>query len=249
MKRAKEITKTIDNTQKDDKSWRIISHPLVTDKDIEEWASAEPLANEVSYDFSDVLKADNPRLLNEASLGRVYTHTQAQKGSWSILTSWRQEFVETDPDRNYKNLKDLKRWLKLWSYFPLVGHGQEDDKEGKIISVSEPSFFVAGIPLKDALEIAKHFKQYGIIYNGPEPEIGGDICLVKQNGTVEKRMQTFHPGKIADFYSSIRGRPFIFESIAVGWMEGYGRQEIGMTPILGIPRRQSWSGVIWETKN
>jgi len=56
-----------------------------------------------------------------------------------------------------------------------------------------------------------------------------------------------HPGKIAQFYSAVRGRPFVFESLAVGWTEGYARQQCGMTSISGIPKRQSWSGVEWET--
>jgi len=228
-----------------DKIKEVLKAPLVTVKDLATWADSA-YDEGIVYDFSDVLKASNPKVLNEASLGRVHTHFERRgEKSWAILTSWRKEFEESDPDRNYVNLKRLKTWLKSWSYFPLAGHGQEEKGDGTLVAVSEPSFFVIGISLDDALQIARRFDQYGIVYAGPE--VDGDVCLVKQDGTVEKRMKTFHPGKIAQFYSTVRGRPFVFESLAVGWTEGYARQQCGMTSIPGIPRRQSWSGVEWET--
>lgn len=233
IKTAKEIR---------DKIKEILKTPLVTFEDLETWANSE-YDGHVDYDFSDVLKASTPKALNEASLGRIHQHvSRSGKTSWAILTSWRQDVsLET----NKRNLKELKDRLKRWGYFPIAGHGQEEDPDGKLVAVSEPAFFVVGIPLEDALELARKYNQWGIIFAGAEMD--ENICLVREDGTVEKRMTKFHPGKIAQFYSAVRGRPFVFESLAVGWTEGYARQQCGMTSISGIPKRQSWSGVEWET--
>ena len=98
--------------------------------------------------------------------------------------------------------------------------------------------------MKVVLELAKRYNQWAIIFSGPE--VDRDICLIEQDGTIKERARKFHPGTIAQFYSVLRGRPFVLESLASGWMEGFGRQQIGMAPIPGIPHRQSWSGVEWN---
>jgi hypothetical protein len=215
--------------------------PLVTSGDLETWASV-PFDEHVDYDFFNVLEADTPKSLNEASLGRIYQHVKRSgMTSWAILTSWQQSVPR---EVNGRNLKELKERVRKWGFFPLVGHGQEEDEEtGEIRPVSEPSFFIVGIPLNDALELARRYNQWGMIFSGPD----GDICLIEQ-GTVKERAKKFHPGKIAQFYSVVRGRPFVLESLASGWIEGLGRQSLGMTPIPGIPHRQSWSGVEWDVK-
>ena len=219
MKRAKDITKTIDRLA----------------LDIESWSKETYLSEE--YDLTDILEADTPKRINETSLGRIYQHFKnSGKTSWAILTSWRQALSD---EENYINLKKLKSWIKIWSYFRLIGHGQEDDKDGTIVPVEEPSFFVIGIPLKEALAIAKKFNQLAITYSGPETN--QEIWIVKQDGTVadSDRMKDFHPGKIAKFYSKVRGRPFFFESVAEGWIEGVWRERHEATAVEGI-RRQSW---------
>jgi len=222
--KAKEITKKI--------------HALkLTEEVIESWSEDFPFSIDTPYDLDDIIEADTPQKINEASLGRGYQHYKnSGKTSWAILTSWRQDLTDKE---NYANLKKLKTRIKIWSYFRLIGHGQEDDKEGTIVSVEEPSFFVIGIPLEEALEIAKKFKQFAITYSGPETN--QEVWIVQQDGSVKDsdKMKDFHPGKISKFYSQVRGRPFFFESIAESWIEGVWRERHEAIPVEGV-RRQSW---------
>ena len=142
-----------------DKIKEVVKTPLVTLEDLETWAEA-PFDEHVRYDFSHVLEANTQKALNEASLGRIYQHVQRSgRTSWSILTSWRQD---ASLETNGRNLKKLKERIKKWGFFPLAGHGQEEDeKTGEIRPVSEPSFFVVGIPLKDALTLARQVQPMG----------------------------------------------------------------------------------------
>jgi hypothetical protein len=215
-----------------------ISALKLTKEVIESWSEDFPFSTDTPYGLTEILDADTPQKINEASLGRVYQHFQKSKEtSWAILTSWRDIPNDVDNEKNYINLKSLKTVLKKWGYFPLIGHGQEEDEEGNVRVVQEPSYFVIGIPLINALDIAKRFNQYGIIYSGPETS--GDVCLFRQDGSVEERWKDYHPGKIAKFYSSIRGRPFFFESVPSGWFEGLGAHHHGFIEVPGV-NRQTW---------
>ena len=223
MKKAKEITKKIDE---------------ITQETVESW-SDNSFQEDYPYNLHNILDADTPQKINKASLGRLYQHfQQSEKTSWAIFTSWRNK---ASKEANIENLKSFKERLRKWGYFRLVGHGQEKDEQGNTVSVEEPSYFIIGIPLEEALKLAEKYGQYGIIYAGPETD--GDVCLYQSNGTLEERWKKFHPGKISKFYSIIQGRPFFFESRADGWIEGVSAYHHGVTEVPGVNRSH------WIVKN
>ena len=90
-------------------------------------------------------------------------------------------------------------------FFKLKGHWRE---EGSEEVTPEPSLFVPGISLKRAHKLGNKFNQDAIVYSGPETK--GKVALIFKSGT-KQVIGKFHPQKIAQFYSSVRGKTFVFE--------------------------------------
>lgn len=149
--------------------------------------------------------------LNEKSLGRIYQHIQKEKvQSWAILTSYRDE---NSPDKNKNDFKELQSKVRSMNlgFIRLVGYGQEESDDG-IISVKEPSIFIPGILMNQAQKLASHYNQWGYLYSGEE--IDGDIALIETDGQkIVSKFKKFIPNKIAQFYSKIKGKPFVFEDV------------------------------------
>ena len=166
----------------------------------------ESLQNEITW--NDIAACMTPDELNEASLGRVYQHIQKEKvKSWAILTSYRDENSPTKNKADFKKLRSQIRSADL-GFFKLVGHGQEEDETGEVQSVKEPSLFVPGIDYDLAVKLMKEYNQFAIVYSGPET--GDKIVLLEQNGK-QTDLGKFKPQKIAQFYSKVKGKSFVFE--------------------------------------
>lgn len=147
--------------------------------------------------------------LNESSLGRIYKHIQKENvSSWAILTSYREVNSPSKNNQNFKELKSLIRSMDL-GFIQLAGVGQEEDEEGNVEQVKEPSLFIPNITKKSAKKLSDKYNQWGFIYSGPETN--DKIVLVSIDG--EEQIGSFHPNKIAQFYSKIKGKPFTFESV------------------------------------
>ena len=155
--------------------------------------------------------------LNEASLGRIYQHIQKKNiQSWSILTSFRDELKPSENNKRFYQLKNRIRQMNL-GFIQMEGVGQEEIN-GEIVNVKEPSLFIPDITLKQAQKLSDEYDQWGIIYSGPENE--HKITLYSKQG--QESIGSFHPNKIAKFFSKIKGKPFTFESIKPStFMERY----------------------------
>lgn len=156
--------------------------------------------------------------MNESSLGRIYQHIQRKNvDSWAIMTSYRGE---NSPSENKKNFKELKNKIRSMDmgFIEIEGVGQEEDNEGNIIQAKEPSLFIPGINKKQAQKLSDTYDQWGYIYSGPE--VNGKIALISSQGT--EYLGSFHPNKIAQFFSKIKGKPFTFEEVKpTSYMEKY----------------------------
>lgn len=147
--------------------------------------------------------------LNEASLSRIWQHIDRDATkSWTILTSWRGDDDRATNERNFKELTGMLRSMGL-GFIKLDGYGQEEDENGKITAVKEPSLFIPNISLADAKKLMKKYSQFGIVYSGEE--VNDKIMLVTNSGMDD--LGKFTPNKISTFYSTVKGRPFVFESL------------------------------------
>ncbi len=154
---------------------------------------------------SVILARGNRTDLNEASLGRVYQHLQAANSkSFAILTSWRQGMSDRENRKNFAALQGKIRGAGL-GFFKLVGHWKE---EGQEEATAEPSLFVPEISKALAEKLGAAYNQDAVIYGGSETQ--GLVTLIFKGGG-EQSIGKFHPGRIAQAYSSLRGKTFTFE--------------------------------------
>jgi len=175
------------------------------------------------YTQQDIIEAKlsgDRELLNERSLGRVFQHTKkAGEKSFGIVTSWRSANTSRVNRINMKRLQQMVRSMQL-GYFMLKGHWQECQDPNvpydqcppnKLVDAVEPSLFVPGLTKAQAMKIARRFEQDAIIYSGPETK--GLVTLQFRDGgsmTIGK----FSPMKIAQAYSTVKGKDFVFECVA-----------------------------------
>ena len=156
----------------------------------------------------------------EASLSRIWR--DFKENEFGIITSWR--VGNTD---NKQNLAKLKSAVSSagFGYVRIDGVGQEEDETGKVKSVKEPSLLVknvkaGGEPLMDTkkferfmVKLAHRYNQWGIVLHNPEK--GTRLVQTSDDGKpvnkVDMKMSTFNPMKVAQFYSSLKGKPFTFE--------------------------------------
>ena len=158
------------------------------------------------------------RGLTEASLSRVKAHVDkatSGKGSFAVLTSWRDE---NKPQRNSENFQQLRQHIRSQGhgFVKMHGAGQERDKAtGEMKVAHEPSMFVPGMNLGQAHTLAKKYNQDTFIYSGPET--GGKVHLhdTKANKPLEV-WDTYHPKLAAKYHSKIKGKragqPFHMDS-------------------------------------
>lgn len=189
---------------------------------------------EAVVSFREVLeaKADGcPVLLNEVSLSRVYRHVT--KGEpWAIITSWR---AGLSPAENRKRLGQLQGQIRSLGlgFFKLMGHWREcqddsipykDCPPDQLVDAVEPSLFVPGLKQRDAVRLMARYDQDAIVYAGPETD--GKVSLLYRQGG-QDLIGTFHPGRIAQAYSRLKGRTFTFEGfeyVAQGHVEAMVEQ-------------------------
>jgi 8-oxo-dGTP pyrophosphatase MutT (NUDIX family) len=180
--------------------------------------------------FLDTLEArrQGPKAVTEASLGRVYQHfLRSGKASWGILSPERGELTGRENTARLRDLQKEVRGLGL-GYVRLRGRWKECT-DGSIpyekcpddlkVDRFEWSLFVPGIDSRTIERLGRKFHQDTWIFAGPETD--GKVHLISRVGGGVADIGTFHPRKIADSYSAIKGRPsqsFQFECVA----ESYG---------------------------
>lgn len=190
--------------------------------------------------FLEILEAResrDDRVLNEKSLGRILQHyLRSGETSFGIVTSWKdidpglpREVQNQKMKLNILRFKELKSWLRSqglgfvelsgkWYRCSCPGGGDctscpEDQKQYTV--VNEPSLFVPGLTKDQARDIRSRYDQDAVLWGGPEvvQKYGGGAALVTRDGE-DIPLGEFQPSKVADIYSTVRGRPFTFEWVA-----------------------------------
>jgi hypothetical protein len=176
-------------------------------------AYGEPVGQEQEFTLSQIAIAYVARdwdALTEASLGRIHQHfKKSGQKSFAVVTSWRSA---KPAHENTAAFNDLQRTVRSQGYGYNKMHGVGEEEGG--VQSKEPSLFVHGMSLKHAVEHGKKHDQHSIIYSGPET--GGRVHLVHLKDDGDKKvgdhtdLGTFHPKKIGQYYSKIRGKAFTF---------------------------------------
>lgn len=159
--------------------------------------------------FRDILEARDlgPEALNEASLGRAYQHMQkGGHNSFGILTAHRGD---RSPKENREAQKALKDELRS------LGHGHIR-MQGHWEGQKEPSLFVPGLSRHHAERLMHKYNQDAVVHSGPESD--HKVHLITKDGSSHD-LGSFHPQKVAQAYSSIKGHPFTFEWVTNSYAE------------------------------
>lgn len=196
------------------------------------------------YNTLDILDASTYREFNEANLGSVYKHWKDSKqGSFTMITAYMSTSADTIAKsekirhENKVNFDKLKADLGGYGYFNVLGHS-EDTIEGKKVVVTEPTLFVNNLPLQKAMDLARRYHLWGILYAGPETK--GNVRLFFATGS-NQDIGDFHPGRVTAAYSTVRGKPFVFESLIPkpnGWVAGSAFNRHGTRGISGIRKEK-----------
>jgi hypothetical protein len=161
-------------------------------------------------------------LINEASLGRVYSHTKDR--NIGMITAHRAEnTAKENHDRN-KELEDHIRKAG-YGYIKVKGRYIENHGTPQAKHVDEHSFMVVGKKGDDKGELKSFLKKHGEKYNQDSIlHKAHDETTAKLHGTREggfpgkdksHDVGTFHPNRAGEFHTAMKGnkKTFAFESI------------------------------------
>lgn len=162
------------------------------------WCAVADFWNEKKYD-----------LITEASLGRVLQHVNdIQKTSFIQISACKSASTQEDRRKNNENTKKLKQMvsnMKL-GYFSLIGHYFNEKTQA---SEEEDTLFVIGITREQAVKLVKEFDQDSVLYAGPESD--GKVVCIDRNNKIVYDLGPFHPNRIGKYYSTVKGKNYIFE--------------------------------------
>jgi hypothetical protein len=155
--------------------------------------------------------------LDEVSLGRAYQHVVDKKSpSWGIVTAHRVMYSKKENEARNKQLEKDVRGMG-YGFFKMEGHWQEcqdknvdykDCPKDQLKDAIETPLFIPGIKEDEIKALCKKYDQDSIVYGDTKTD---HARLIYKNGA-EDDIGTFHPGKIAQAYSKLKGgRTFTFE--------------------------------------
>jgi hypothetical protein len=171
--------------------------------------------------FSKYLKEQKEReKLLETSLSRIYKFIDEGR-PFGMITAFRDGYTRKD---NLSRNKEMESTLRKegFGFSKLEGHYIENYGKKDAKDVKEVTFFVIGDKddngkLKGTLKkLGKKYDQDSIFYKGGDTKEG---VLIGTNTTGYPGMNkienvgTWKPNKVGEFYSKMKGKNFVFESI------------------------------------
>lgn len=173
--------------------------------------------------FLDVLatreQGGNRKQLHEASLSRVWQHYMSMRGGtagFAIFTSWR---ASNSTAKNKSDLLELKSTLRSHGlgFFNLEGHWQECQVVGvsydscpkdQLVDTTEPTLFVPEIDFDLFHELLVKYNQDAGIFAGKDTANEVTLYFTADGSTIT--LGELSPNTIAQAYSRVKGRPFVF---------------------------------------
>jgi hypothetical protein len=182
------------------------------------------------------MKKQSPYVMDEASLTRAYQHVVEKKSpSWGMLTAYRFANSKKENEAANKRLEQDVRKMGH-GFFKVEGHWQEcqdpnmnyvDCPKDKLKDSTENTLFVPGITKDQISDLCKKYEQDAVVYGDKDK----DAHLIYKNGDSEN-IGTFHPGKVSQAYSAIKGnKTFIFSKDEPKKSEPEKKPEVKNDPI------------------
>lgn len=163
--------------------------------------------------------------LNEASIARLWKHTQER--NIGIVTAFRGRYTKQE---NLKRNAQLRNDIRAagYGFYTIEGHYIEGYGSEASKDVKEQSFLVIGDKGDDSGRLKGFLKKVGAKYNQDsifykkfddtavligtqsKDEDGNSVTFPGKN--TEFSVGKFQPMKMGQFYSKMKGKPFVFES-------------------------------------
>lgn len=177
--------------------------------------------------------------LDEASLARLYQHTIER--NIGIITAFRGRYTKSENlSRNSVLQSEIRN--AGFGYYRMEGHYIEGFGSEASKDVKEQSFLVIGSSGKDNGNLKGFLKKFGAKHNqdsilykafdsknavliGTQGKDEDGNAVEFPGNNKEVTAGEFKPMKVSQFYSKMRGKPFVFESYSVQmtWMEAYAK--------------------------
>jgi len=167
---------------------------------------------------------DFKQLYNEASLSRVYSHTQ--KRNIAIISAQRQQYTKRENDKRTAELKtDIRR--SGFGFLTVKGKYEEINPEtNQKETVTETSFLIIGPENDDknktkqfAISLGKKYQQDSVLIKQPNDD---KAYLVGTNSTgfpglgKKQPLGKWHPNRTSEYMTALKGtknKTFVFENI------------------------------------
>ena len=163
--------------------------------------------------------------LNEASISRLWKHTQER--NIGIVTAFRGRYTKQE---NLKRNAQLRNDIRAagYGFYTIEGHYIEGYGSEASKDVKEQSFLVIGDKGDDSGRLKGFLKKAGAKYNqdsifykkfddtavliGTQSKDEDGNAVTYPGKNTEFTVGKFQPMKMGQFYSKMRGKPFVFES-------------------------------------
>ena len=159
--------------------------------------------------------------LEEASFSRINTHLKGDRPV-GMMTAFRGTYTYQDNKKRNKKLESDIRRAGL-GYFKVSGRYIENFGKPDAEDVGEDSYFIIGNSEQDnefkslIKKLGAKYEQDSVLY---KPGGDKDAMLIGTNHTAdwpgfdkEEITGKWKPNKSGEFYSKMRGRSFVFESV------------------------------------
>ena len=153
-------------------------------------------------------------LLEGNVLSRVFMSASDSNKCMAIFTASRSENSEAQNGKDNAEIRaELKR-LKV-GYRIAKGHWPELIDGEKVNHIDDSTIVIMPSDEEEFLEkfsinICRKYNQDGVFFKKSNGEVG----IFDKNGNFEKIGNEFHPDKVSDYMTEIKGKSFVFEDIS-----------------------------------
>lgn len=166
----------------------------------------------------EAIRDGHSQLINELSLGYVFQRLISDKiWNWAILSASRNPLSSLEnhvlTERLEHDIRSINRGF--WRFWLRGLEGSRDVKIGecpidRMKLISETALLVTDISIRQALRFGDKYGQPKVICSFPG-SVDRVLLLSSESRPIDAGL--FDPDRLAEFYTNVRGRSFVFEEL------------------------------------
>lgn len=153
-------------------------------------------------------------LLEGNVLSRIFTSASDSNKCMAIFTASRSDNSELQNDKGNAEIRSELKRLKV-GYRIAKGHWPELIDGEKVNHIDDSTIVIMPSDEEEFLEkfsinVCIKYNQDGVFFKKSTGEVG----IFDKHGNFEKIGNEFHPDKVSDYMTEIKGKSFVFEEIS-----------------------------------